>query len=433
MFRKFHRLLIFIFIGLILLPVYSEAIKVVSWNICAFPGTTGTSREGDFRKVLEQLQPDILVVQEMVNQFGLDQFLNNILNHSFPDTYGAAPFFDSTYSDNALFYKKSVIRIISHQQITTALRDISEYYLEILEGPEKGTKFRIYSVHLKAGSSPSDKEKRDEEAKILRDFLNGLPKNSLFLVCGTFYMQSSKENAFKILTGRQKDNDGRTKDPLGTKGKWPKRKHRLIQTQSTRTSNFGGGYGGGLDDRFDLILTSYGFKRSEELAYVADSYVAYGNDGKHFNKAVNDGKNKSVSNDIADALYEASDHLPVIIELKLPEIKPKPGDWSSKTDFGKFEFAVSPGSDGIKYVKLIFSNWRGRSGWVSITPSTPWAISNSKFDINVSFSLDPWNPWNKEDWTFKGTFSSSKKASGTWKAVISGGTYSGSWTAKPKK
>lgn len=45
------------------------------------------------------------------------------------------------------------------------------------------------------------------------------------------------------------------------------------------------------------------------------SYVVCGNDGKHINKAINDPENRMVNPEIADALFKASDHLPVIIDL----------------------------------------------------------------------------------------------------------------------
>ena len=40
-----------------------------------------------------------------------------------------------------------------------------------------------------------------------------------------------------------------------------------------------------------------------------------GNDGNHFNDAINDGNNTSVSDEIADALHDASDHLPVYMDV----------------------------------------------------------------------------------------------------------------------
>ncbi len=324
---KFRLLLIFSLITFIFLPIYSEAIKIASWNILNFPGSTGTSREDDFRKVIDQLNLDILVVQEMLSPDGVDQFLNTVMNYSSPGTYEAVPFFDGPDTDNALFYKKSVISFISHQQITipqynsSIPRDISEYVLEIKEGPGKGTRFRIYSLHLKAGSGPDDRNQREHEATTLRNHLNGLLPNTLFLVCGDFNMRSSGERAFEVLTENQVDNDGRTKDSINKLGYWHDNEEFAdIHTQSTRTTQFGGGASGGLDDRFDLILSSYGFDESEELIYKLGSYIAYGNDGEHFNKAINEGVNGVVSDEVADALHEASDHLPVIIELVPPGV-----------------------------------------------------------------------------------------------------------------
>jgi hypothetical protein len=129
-------------------------------------------------------------------------------------------------------------------------------------------------------------------------------------------MLSSTEKAFKILTGNQANNNGRLMDPIHKTGKWhDKSKHKRIHTESTRKSKFGGGTGKGLDDRYDMILISYGLEENEKLIYSEGSCSIFGNDGKHLNKAVNKPKNKIVSPEIADALYMASDHLPVIIDL----------------------------------------------------------------------------------------------------------------------
>jgi hypothetical protein len=113
--------------------------------------------------------------------------------------------------------------------------------------------------------------------------------------------------------------------------------------------------------------------------------------------------------------------------------KIKPGEWTAKTGFGRFDFIVDSRGDYITKVTLRFSNWRGRSGSIGVSRSPGWAISNRKFDIDIDLLTDPFDPLKREDWTFKGTFSENgKKASGTWKAVISGSTYSGTWEGSPK-
>ncbi|MBT8195425.1 MAG: hypothetical protein HKO56_03565, partial [Bacteroidia bacterium] len=44
-------------------------------------------------------------------------------------------------------------------------------------------------------------------------------------------------------------------------------------------------------------------------------YNEFGNDGNHYNQSINWGTNSSVPSNIAQALYDASDHLPVTAEL----------------------------------------------------------------------------------------------------------------------
>jgi len=292
----------------------SEGIRIVSWNILNYPDMNEEPRDEYFRSILEILNPDVLVLQEMASAAGVDQFLNEVLNHETPGLYKAASFFDGPDTDNALFYKKAMIKLISRQQIPTSFRDITEYNLKIKKGTGKGTEFTVYSVHFTEGARA--KKERENEALNLRTYLDGLLPDELFLVCGSFNMLSSTEKAFNILTGNQVNNNGRLMDPIHKIGKWhDESKHRAIHTESTRKSKFGEGKGGGLDDRYDMILISYGLDQDGKLIYRPGSCVVCGNDGKHLNKAINRPKNKIVCPDIADALYKASDHLPVIIDL----------------------------------------------------------------------------------------------------------------------
>ena len=307
---------LFTVLALFLLPLASEAVKLATWNLLNFPGSSGTAREDDFRLVVNKLGLDVLVVQEMYNSDGVNQFLSQVMNYSVKGRYAAAPFDDDpdTDTDNALFYRKSTISFISHKEIQDTPRNVSEYVLKVKAGPGTGTVFRVYSAHLK--SSKGFEKEREREAKTLRNYLNGLRSNSLFMVCGDFNLYTSNEPAYQVLTGSQADNDGRVNDPVDKPGKWSDNAaFAILHTQSTRTKQFGGGASGGLDDRFDFILVSDGLLTDPKLAYVKNSYKAYGNDGKHLNKAVNTPPNTAVPIKIANALYEAADHLPVLIEL----------------------------------------------------------------------------------------------------------------------
>jgi endonuclease/exonuclease/phosphatase family metal-dependent hydrolase len=316
---------------LCLTPVNSRAVRVVTYNVLNFPGTTGTQRESDFRTVIEQLDADVLFVQEMLSQAGVDQFLNNVLNYGSPGAYAAGPFVDGPDTDSALFYRTSTMEFVSSHQIPTDLRNISEYIVRPLGYSSPEAEIAVYSLHLKAGATSTDEAKRLAESTILRNYLNARPDGSNLIVGGDFNIRGSDESAYQKLVGSEADNSGRLLDPVNAPGYWhDNASFSWIHTQSTRTESFGGGATGGMDDRFDQLLISYGLFDGEGMDYVSDSYVPYGNDGYHFNTAINAGTNYAVGQVIADALHDAADHIPVYADFQVPAIIVAP----EELDFG---------------------------------------------------------------------------------------------------
>jgi len=303
----------------LVLPGNALALRVVTYNVLNFPGSTGTSRLDDFRTVLEELDPDVLVVQEMLSSSGMNQILNSALNYYAPGEYAAGPFVNGPDTDNALYYKVSTVDYVSHQEISTALRNISEYTVRPVGYSSSAAEFRVYSLHLKAGSTSSDKTKRLAECTILRDHMNAYPSGQAFMVAGDYNIRASSESAYQKLIGYESDNDGRVLDPINRPGTWhDSYTFADIHTQSPRTTSFGGGATGGMDDRFDIILVSYALNDGEGMDYIPGSYTSYGNDGMHMNQAINNGTNYAVGATIANALHEASDHLPVYADFQLP-------------------------------------------------------------------------------------------------------------------
>ncbi|MEE9450627.1 MAG: T9SS type A sorting domain-containing protein, partial [Ignavibacteriaceae bacterium] len=91
-----------------------------------------------------------------------------------------------------------------------------------------------------------------------------------------------------------------------------------LHTQSTCGLLSGcpnGGSGGGMDDRFDMMLFSQSVSDTGGITYVADSYIPFGNDGQHLNNSINDPPFNIITQQVANALYNASDHLPVYAEF----------------------------------------------------------------------------------------------------------------------
>ena len=295
----------------------ASAIKVCTYNVLNFPGDY-VEREASFRLVMEEIDADVIVVQEILTWQATDIFCDNILNYAEPGKYRWMPFVNGPDTDNACFYKPDVLDSLDYGYLDTGVRYTMWYKFRPVGYDSAEAEFVIFSTHLKAGSSSGDQADRLDQATIIRNYCNGYPADSNFMVTGDFNIQSSTEGSYQMLIGYQADNDGRSKDPINTGGTWHDNYSlRHTHTQSPRVDG-GSGTGGGMDDRFDFVLTSYALDDGSGLSYVDYSYVAFGNDNQRFNLDINDPTNTIVSAAVADALFTAADHIPVFLELQLP-------------------------------------------------------------------------------------------------------------------
>jgi len=280
---------------------------IMSYNVLNLVLTDTLERNPHFRTIFSNIQPDILVCQEMTSQTGVNGFLTRVLNRV-SSGYAAGTFINGEDTDNALYYKTDIFTFLSNTPIDTELRDINEFKLH---HNATGDTVIIYSVHLKASDSSLDSLKRAAEVDSLRKRTNALPPNSNFIVVGDFNIYDSNELAFQKLL--EQNGNGYFIDPLNLIGRWNNNaSFAPYHTQSTRTRDLGdGGATGGLDDRFDMILMSQAMMIDGEITYIPGTYTEYGNDGNHFNDSINQPPNSVVSQQLADALHYASDHLPV--------------------------------------------------------------------------------------------------------------------------
>lgn len=117
------------------------------------------------------------------------------------------------------------------------------------------------------------------------------------VVVGDCNFYSPSEPGYAALTSTA---TGTLVDPLGS---WVRNDKSAsnIYTQSTRTAadgGCGGRVGGGMDDRFDLIL----FSKNLYQRYTSGSYKAFGNDGvDRLNSSIDDPANIAVSTELAEA------------------------------------------------------------------------------------------------------------------------------------
>lgn len=291
-----------------------DTLRVMYYNILNYPGST-PERVSYFKIVNLYIQPDIILVNELISDEGANILLEEGLNVYGNLSYKKAVFTNGPDSDNMLFYDSTKVTLYSQDIITTELRHINEYVLYKNEITYDTIFLFMYSAHLKSSTGTVNQQKRLAEVREFKTWIDNKPTIENIFFGGDFNFYKSTEPAYDTLI-----NYGvhLLNDPL-IAGNWhDNSSYASIHSQSTRTSQFGGGATGGLDDRFDFILFSddveYG---TNGINYIPNSCKSIGNVGNHFNIAIIDPPtNTSVPDSVLQALYYMSDHLPVICDLE---------------------------------------------------------------------------------------------------------------------
>ena len=276
------------------------------------------------RTIVNHVRPDIFTVCE----FGATQALqNDFLRHNL-NVNGA----DYWKSDNIInyageniinhiFYDSRKMGLKKHVALRTNPRDtdIYELYLKT-KSLSAGDTIKLVCIvaHPKAGQGYEASRRAQLQAAM--DHVNQYYSTENVLIMGDFNMYGASESGYRLLTQTYSNPYALFIDPvasLGGVGDWNNNaQFAPFHTQSTHGYSDDCYSPGGLDDRFDFILMSDEIKFSyNHMRYVQDSYHAVGNDGRHFNQSVNQGYNYVVPSEVAEALFDASDHLPVTMKI----------------------------------------------------------------------------------------------------------------------
>lgn len=292
-----------------------DTTTVMFYNLLQFPNEK-PNRISYLKTIVKETQPDVFMVCELSNNTGSVTILNQALNTDGVNYYQRATFWDDGSLNNMLYYNTRKYKLLEQDIIDCDPRFATVYKLlhkDALSGGDSLISTHIV-VHLKAGNSSSDIRSKERAAKEIIDYIDNETNGENIFLAGDFNIYSPTEGAFKEFTERGKNT---LNDPVEEIGEWSNTEYYApLHTQSTRTVSFGGGSTGGLDDRFDWILISDDVVDGRnDIEYVLGSYEAFGNDGKHFNNAINFKENTAVSEEVAAALHEMSDHLPVVMKV----------------------------------------------------------------------------------------------------------------------
>ncbi|MEO0471138.1 MAG: T9SS type A sorting domain-containing protein [Bacteroidota bacterium] len=321
------------------LPATAQSlVRVMHYNLLQFGNSCGNvdinDKYGWLSTVLNDYQPDIFTVNELNPNIAYSNGIRELsFNYTTAVEYAAFTNFATSDIVNQCFYNQDKFALVSTDtvfQTNNGLRDINVYtlYHKPTLDPGVDTTF-VYCIvsHLKAGSSSSDQNQRTIAAGDIMRWIRNNPQADNLLVMGDFNVKSHTEGAFQEFINHS-DPGIALDDPLGLESGWGAASQSIVYTQSTRSGSIGDcGVAGGVDDRFDFILTSQDISEGlSGVRYVENSYLAYGNGGNSFNTELQCGGSSPVSINVCAALKQVSDHLPVVMELDFgPATSIRPG------------------------------------------------------------------------------------------------------------
>ncbi|RPH92930.1 T9SS C-terminal target domain-containing protein, partial [candidate division KSB1 bacterium] len=283
----------------------AEQLRLITYNVENYSGQT--DRVPALRIIMRDIHPDLVCMQEIRSTEAVSTLLSQVFLQ-INDDWAAVPYHNGDDTDNAFFYRSSKLQIVSTRYIETTLRDIAEYMVRPTAG-DTSLRVRVYSLHLKANSGVGDHiERRRQEALVLRGELDQLPAGASFMVCGDYNLLYSSEPAYELLLASTPTPNGQLNDPIDSPGHW-EGNSAFAELHTIGSED--------LNARFDFILVSNAMMDRIGSYVLPETYIAYGNDGLHFNRPVNELPNYAVSDSVAHALVTASDHIPVVTDFIL--------------------------------------------------------------------------------------------------------------------
>ena len=334
-------------IGLIFVSIYSfaqdvDTLRIMHYNILNYRNTTNqctettnsaSYKEGHLSTISAYVMPDVITINEMgAHWLNPNKLLSNAFNTKGISHFEQMEFANNSFSSltNMLFYNRDVLSKYKQDVIKKSVSgdelvrvtDVYTLFYNDEYGISRGdTTFITFIVtHLKAGSTSDDKIERAEMTEAIMAYLKDHKSNHSYFLCGDLNIQTSAEACYKNLV---EATDQRLKfvDPVDAAGSWNNNSNYAnLHTQSTHVSDTRGGCfsGGGMDDRFDFILCGKEvMDATYRVSYIPGTYNALGQDSRRFNGDMRSPSNNLIPTSVSEALYETSDHLPVILDVKV--------------------------------------------------------------------------------------------------------------------
>jgi hypothetical protein len=146
------------------------------------------------------MDPDVIIVQELITAGGADSFFTNVLNVVQPGQWARSPWIVSAKPAQSVVYWKPAMVNVPTPVLVGNTAGPRDFLLCIVK--PNGYRlnpgwFRLYSHHLKAGNTPTDANTRTAEGTNLRTAVNNLTSQGPnFMVGGDTNFYSGLEGGY---------------------------------------------------------------------------------------------------------------------------------------------------------------------------------------------------------------------------------------------
>ncbi|MGC9330699.1 MAG: T9SS type A sorting domain-containing protein [Bacteroidales bacterium] len=370
-----------------------DTIRMMHYNLLYYGETTSwctsTNNNIDTKaayitEIIDHTLPNIFTVNEMGNsQYAVGHLIGNALNVNGRNYYNVAAILNNDGSSiiNMMYYDSRVLKLLSQLSVPTGIRDINIYKMQTLNTNEP-VEFHVAIAHLKAGEGDTEEGIRADMISDYMDFLSGYSDKTNWIFAGDMNFYTSAETGFQYLMNPAAGNV-QFADPVDQIGAWHNNYfYRDYHTQSTHSVETECPSYGGLDDRFDFIFVSEDVITGDnDMLYVPESYETLGQDGNHFNDAVNYGTNNSAPANVIEALYNASDHLPVLAEFVIGS-----GNYISVESTDGIDIRTNVNANGN--VKIDIEQSVPAKGSIRVYNLTGQRVASLYFDAVATQGLD---------------------------------------------
>lgn len=319
-------------------------VKTMFYNLLNYDSDFNSQNRTPYLStILQNVQPDLFMVCELKNETASNYLFNNAVLPNNTDFKKAEFRYSNSPATGLLqmvYYNSKKLILESSNVVPTNIRDINHYTFKLnTENADiEPITLEVFVTHLKASSGNTNREKRFNSIQNFNNYLEKFREDANIIFAGDFNFYTSNEEGFQELIDPNNaiqivdpvnrlcpvfpdDNKDYFDDDYNSTYFWNNSSFADVHSQSTRNSQVNGdGAGGGMDDRFDFIMMSKNFTTNSNFYYVNDSYKTIGNNGNCYNSYVsNTNCTGTFSQELRNALYNFSDHLPIVMEIETPK------------------------------------------------------------------------------------------------------------------